>query len=144
MEFIDEPENEAFEFYLERELDFSSYDRQSKYEFDFDKVTCYDKPKLNRNNIQFHSYFDKFIFDAIPLKGATHPLNPDHKRNCGDRGLRGELSPLDIYDALDGKDTNHFEQQDCESISEWNDDGLYFSDPSDRSEEETQSTHSGD
>lgn len=114
MEFIDEPENEAFEFYLERELDFSSYDRQSKYEFDFDKVTCYDKPKLNRNNIQFHSYFDKFIFDN------------------------------DIYDALDGKDTNHFEQQDCEPISEWNDDGLYFSDSSDRSEEETQSPHSGD
>lgn len=95
-------------------------------------VTGYDKPKLNRNNIQFHSYFNKFIFDAIPIADGG--------------GLRGEVfSPLnDIEDLLDGEDSNYFEQQDSEPISEFNDDRLYISNSTDRGEKETQSLHSGD
>lgn len=114
MQFIDEPENDAFEYFLEKELDFSTYETKNKYEFNFEMVTGYDKPKLNRNNIQFHSYFHKFIFDN------------------------------DIQDLLDGEDSNYFEQQDGEPISEFNDDRLYIPDSSDRSEEEAQSSHSSD
>jgi hypothetical protein len=114
MQFLEEPENEAFEFFLERELDLSTYETKNKCEFDFEKVTGYDEPKLNRNNIQFHSYFHKFIFDN------------------------------DINDLLDGEDSNYSEQQDGEPISERDDYGLYFPDSSDRGEEETQSTHSSD
>jgi hypothetical protein len=132
MQFLEEPENEAFEFFLERELDFSTYEIKNKFEFDFEKVTGYDEPKLNRNNIQFHSYFHKFIFDAIPIADGG--------------GLRGEfISPLnDIQDLLNGEDSNNSEQQDGEPISEFNDDRLYFPDSSDRGEEETQSPHSSD
>jgi hypothetical protein len=114
MQFLEEPENPAFEFFLERELDFSTYETKNKCEFDFEKVTGYDEPKLNRNNIQFHSYFNKFIFDN------------------------------DIQDLLDGEDSNYSEQQDGEPISERDDYGLYLSETSDRGEEETQSPHSSD
>ena len=114
MQFLDEPENPTFEFFLERELDFSTYETKNKCEFDLKKATGYDEPKLNRNNIQFHSYFHKFIFDN------------------------------DIQDLLDGEDSNYSEQQDGKPIFEWDDNRLYLSDSSDRSEEETQSTHSSD
>jgi hypothetical protein len=133
MQFIeDEPENEAFEFFLERELDFSTYDTKNKCEFDFEKVTGYEKPKLNRNNIQFHSYFHRFIFDAIPIADGG--------------GLRGEfISPLnDIQDLLNGEDSNYSEQQDSEPIPEFNDDRLHISDSTDRGEKEAQSSHSSD
>lgn len=125
MQFLEEPENPAFEFFLERELDFSTYETKNKCEFDLEKATGYDEPKLNRNNIQFHSYFHKFIFDAIPIADGG--------------GLRGEfISPLnDIQDLLNGEDSNYSEQQDFKPISERDDYGLYLSDSSDRSEEET-------
>jgi hypothetical protein len=106
--------SEQFEFFLERELDFSTYDTKNKCEFDFEKVTGYEKPKLNRNNIQFHSYFHRFIFDN------------------------------DIQDLLNGEDSNYSEQQDSEPISEFNDDRLYISDSSNRGEKEAQSSHSSD
>jgi hypothetical protein len=108
MQFIEEPEepeNEEFEFFLEKELDFRICETNNKYEFDFEKVTDYDKPKLNRNNIQFHSYFDKFIFDN------------------------------DIQDLFNGKDSNYLEFEDSESIFKLNDDRLYISNSSDRSKE---------
>jgi hypothetical protein len=109
MQFIEEPEepeNEEFEFFLERELDFSVYETKNKYEFDLEMATDYDKPKLNRNNIQFHSYFDKFIFDN------------------------------DIDNLIDGKDTNYFEQQDSESIFKLDDNRLCFPDSTNRGQEE--------
>jgi hypothetical protein len=75
MQFLEEPENEAFEFFLERELDFSTYETKNKYEFDFEMVTGYDKPKLNRNNIQFN--FDNDINDLLDGEDSNNSEQQD-------------------------------------------------------------------